>query len=152
LATRPIFKRLPYNLTSEKLEEWDLSNLDVPYKIEDTITITNAGRTMTNGAQDFISNADFMLDGSTLYMVADTHPFEGNALSFVADMSTISTIVIDPANITMSINNCTWQTYSTVSRESTGFDKNHNCGFISNSYGAKILTVSKFCTLKHGIL
>ena len=115
-----------YNLTCTKVQEWDLSNLDTP-------TLITATNLSNNGTNDFISNADFALSNNTLYMVCDTHPFGGNLLNCVPDTSTIYSCARDGS--TESLNSVTWNKITSLDVNTTGFQKNHNCGLYRTLQG-----------------
>ena len=115
-----------YNLTCTKVQELNLSNLD---NIESlgTITLSN------NGTNDFISNADFAIDGNNLYMVCDTHPFGGNLLNCVPNTSNIYRCSWDGS--LSSLESVNWELVFSINPSKTNFEKNHNCGLNRNEFG-----------------
>lgn len=126
-----------YNRTDTKVELWDLSNLNNPQQIFKT-NLSN------NGMNDFISNADFAIKDSTLYMICDTHPFTGKLLNNISDVSTIYTTEISDFANSNNYSSCTWSKLNKIS----SFQKNHNAGFFRDEFGnlkeQKILYTSAF--------
>ncbi|MCQ2979473.1 MAG: hypothetical protein MJ245_06735 [Clostridia bacterium] len=119
-----------YNLTSEKVALYDLSNLNNPVLLN-SVTVTN------NGTGDFISNGDFSISGSEIYMVCDHHPYGGSVLSCIPDTSNIYSISLKDPNdanqILSDLQNGTWCYRSSLN----GYRKNHNACFIT--YGNGVL-------------
>lgn len=129
-----------WNLTSELVEVWDLSNLDNPVNLGKA-TVSNSG------TGDFISNADYCYDinSGTLYMVSDVHPFSSGVLGNIADSSRVCSTSVNLADVN-SMANCSWSVIKVIDSSDTGHDKNHNAGFIRDSFGHVSGTPSVLCT------
>lgn len=112
-----------WNLTSTKCAVYDLSNLNNPVYIDCT-TVNNAGLTqIDDNSPDFMSNADFALSGTTMYVVCDTHPFGLGLLDCIPTVSKIYKTDIDIANLLGSLKTCMWDEVCRIDNAS----KNHNC-------------------------
>lgn len=116
-----------YNLTSEVAEVWDLSDLNNPVKQGEVTVASPSG--------DFISNADFALSGSTLYMVCDNHPFNGGTLSNVAHQSKVYQTTVNTADILNSLAGCSWSEVYTINQGVSGYSRNHNVGLFRDASG-----------------
>lgn len=123
-----LYTKGEWNLLSEIAEVWDLSNLNNPVKLSETV-ISCAGM------GDCISNADFALQGNRIYMICDTHPFSGSFLSIVSDASSIYSTDIDLNNPTESLSCCEWTREYAIDSSVSSFMKNHNSGFVRDVYG-----------------
>lgn len=117
-----------YNLTSQIVELWDLSNLNNPTKLWKT-TLSN------NGTNDFVSNADFVYENNILYMICDTHPFGEGILSNIPNKTNIYKTYISDFYATNSYVNCEWEYVYSLDKDSTSYEKNHNACFVRNKYG-----------------
>lgn len=129
-----------YNLTSQKVRVMELSDLNKPVLLTE-MTVPNEGTIQLNGYTDFISNADFAYRDGILYMVCDTHPYgldiyENGRLiarnsSITPDRSSVYSMPLDLEKFNWS----KWKRETYIDKERTGYDKNHNCGFVRDSYG-----------------
>ena len=115
-----------YNLTSTKVSELDLSNLDNP-TILNTVVLSN------DGTNDFISNGDFAISGNTLYMICDTHPFGSGMLDCVPSGSAVYSCIWDYS--VESLSSVTWVKIADVNNSTSGYGRNHNCGLYRDVYG-----------------
>lgn len=116
-----------WNLTCEIVELWNLSDLNNPIKLGEAM--------MKNPNNNFISNADFALQGTTLYMVCDKHPFDNGILNNIPNESNIYRTNIDLNNIISSLQNCSWEQIFNINSNITSHKRNHNIGFFKDSYG-----------------
>jgi hypothetical protein len=117
-----------YNITSQIVELWDLSNLNNPTKLWKT-TLSN------NGTNDFVSNADFVYENNILYMICDTHPFREGILSNVPNKTNVYKTHIKDFYDLNSFSNCFWEYVYSLDKISTSYEKNHNACFVRNKYG-----------------
>lgn len=134
------YTRGTWNLTSEIVEVYDLSNLDSPVNLGKA-TVSNSG------TGDFISNADFCYNTntSTLYMVSDVHPFSNGILSNIPSSSRVCSTIVNLSDVE-SIANCNWSTIKYIDRSVTGHARNHNAGFIRDSFGHTNCLPSVLCS------
>lgn len=120
-----------WNLTCTKCALYDLSDLN-NIQYFDSATVSNSGLLQLDGiSQDFLSNGDFALSGSTLYVVCDTHPFGNGVLSCVPEVSKIYCTTIDISCFLSSLENCEWELLYEVSEG----DKSHNNGLFRDERG-----------------
>lgn len=129
-----------YNLTSQKVRIMELSDLNQPVLLTE-MTVPNEGTVQLNGYTDFISNADFAYRDGMLYMVCDTHPYgldiykNGRLIarnsSITPDRSSVYSMPLDLEKFNWS----KWKRETYLDKEKTRYDKNHNCGFVRDSYG-----------------
>lgn len=126
---------VPYNDIGAGFEVWDLSNMNEPKQLSERVRVSDKGLINLYGQPDFITNADFMLDGETLYMYVDTHPYSGKALQIVADETTVYKMDVDLSRLPQSIAGGQWVKVKAINQELTGFSKNHDVGFVRDWYG-----------------
>lgn len=122
-----LYTRGTYNLTCEFAELYDLSDLNSPVKIGETV--------VNNVPDDFISNADFAISGNTIYMTCDSHPFRAGTLSNVADCSSVYAADIDVNDVIGSLSKCAWSRVYSVDASVSGHMRNHNTGLFRDEYG-----------------
>lgn len=120
-----------YNLTSQVVELWNLSNLNKPIKIWST-TLNDLGM------NDFISNADFIYNDNELYMICDNHPFDSKILSNIPNSISIYKTNIEDFFSQHSFEKCKWNYVYKIDKNITNYEKNHNSCFVRTFYGEYI--------------
>ena len=117
-----------YNLTSQIVELWDLSNLNNPIQLW-TTSLSN------KGTNDFISNADFVYKDNILYMTCDVHPFGNGILSNIPNKTNIYKTYINDIYNKNSFVDCKWEIVYTLDENTTSYKKNHNTCFVRDKFG-----------------
>lgn len=123
-------------------EEWDLSNLNNPKKLASK-DVTNTGVTNASGGIDVINNADFAYDPATknLICVKEDSPYANNGgVNWITGSNTLIYMELDkdetsPMHTIVSDSNATWKKFQTISKNTTGFERNHNMGLVTDEYG-----------------
>lgn len=121
-------------------EKWDLSNLDNPVKLKDG-HVTIKGLKNLNGGQDIFSNADFAYDSvnKRFYVVADSRPFEDTYPNFIASSNKVAYIYDgnseEIGDVLFNAVGTSWNQIDEIDKSSTGFDRNHNSGILTDEYG-----------------
>lgn len=95
--------------------------------------VTTDGKTKIMVPSDFVSNGDFAVEGNTLYLTCDTHPFSGGALSFISDTQSVYAMSWDRTFDGLS--NQSWSKVTGIGQSATGHAKNHNGGFCRDGCG-----------------
>lgn len=113
------------------VDEWELSNLNDPQKIK-TETVSTSGLYNLNGNRDFMNNADLVYDteNNVFYASSDCHPNPSDAPNYISSHFRVSYFRKEN-----DFSNMKWRTVLTVSKENTGFDRNHNTGILRDEYG-----------------
>ena len=113
------------------LDEWDLSSLDAPQKIK-TEAVSKRGLVDLVGNGDFMNNVDLLYDAHAkrYYAVSDCHPNPTETPSFISSHFRINYCTEGASFVTRN-----GFTLETVSPTVTGFERNHNAGFLRNPYG-----------------
>lgn len=123
-------------------EEWDLRDLNNPVKLSST-DISNMGVTSASGTNDVINNADFAYDPSSnrLICIKEDFPYPTNGnTNWITGSNTLMYMDLDideasPMN-TLAVNpKKTWIVFANVTKNSTGFERNHNCALVTDEYG-----------------
>ena len=130
------------NGTGTVCEEWDLSDLNNPVKLSQT-ELSNQGVTSAAGSTDCINNADFAYDPATKRIICIKedfpYPTDGNT-NWITGSNTLLYVQLDedevsPMNSITFGTKKTWIKFGTITKELTGFDRNHNCGLVTDEYG-----------------
>lgn len=128
--------------THEVAEEWDLSDLNNPIKLSST-NVSNIGVTSAAGTSDCINNADFAYDPAMnrLICIKEDFPYPTNGdTNWITGSNTLMYMDLDqneesPMH-TLAVNNTkSWICFGNVSKNSTGYERNHNCGLVTDEYG-----------------
>ena len=116
-------------------EVWDLSNLNAAVKL-DEFEVSRAGTKNREQNAETLSNADLAYDekSKTMYMITDCHPFD-SPVDIIADISDIYCVDLRSISDIKALASCTWSKCDSIGAKKTGFDKNHNTGFLRNGYG-----------------
>lgn len=128
--------------TREKVERWDLSNLNAP-KMEYRKEVTRRGIYQLNSSMSgIISNADFAYDpkNNEFYMISDTHPWDTtHKPSNLPSASRVAKLVdVDNGS---KVGDCfisgegKWQYKFQIDSQISGYMRNHNCCFVRDEYG-----------------
>lgn len=133
------------NGTTQQVEYWDFSNLNNPIKLEST-ELANLGVVNSQGAVDIINNADFAYDevNKRLFMVKEDSPYPSNGKTdWITGSNTILYLNLNLdknyiGETLFSKSSLRWEKVSSVTKDHTGFDRNHNFGLVTDSYGHMI--------------
>lgn len=139
--------------TYTRVERWDFTSLDTPKKVfENYKRVLTRGLKNLNGAQDYISNADFAYDPTSgrIYMIKDDHPTPDGAS--VSSGATIYYLEEDftnpdfyPGYTLFNIVGDAWNEMDHIDVSISGFDLNHNTGFVTDPYGWTLSSKSIDC-------
>lgn len=139
--------------TYTRVEKWDFSSLDQPTMISDSYKrVITRGLKNLNGNQDYISNADFAYDATSgrIYMIKDDHPMPEGAS--VSSSSTIYYLEEDftnpdfyPGYTLFNVVGDAWNEMDHIDISVSGFDLNHNTGFVTDPYGWTLSNKSIDC-------
>ncbi len=143
------------------VEEWDLSNLNNPIKLASS-ELSNIGVTNASGGIDCINNADFAYDPTTknLICVKEDSPYATNGnVNWITGSNTLLYMELDQDETspmhTLMVNNAkSWTSFGTITKSTTGFERNHNMGLVTDEYGwvlsstkiGVVYTMSMLCT------
>lgn len=78
-------------------------------------------------------------------MVSDVHPFSNGILSNIPSSSRVCSTIVNLSNVE-SIANCNWSTIKYIDSSVTGHARNHNAGFIRDSFGHTNCLPSVLCS------
>ena len=123
-------------------EEWDLRDLNNPIKISST-DVSNIGVTSASGGIDVINNADFAYDPATkrLICVKEDFPYPSDGgTNWIPSSNTLMYFELDADEVsplnTLAVNpKKTWISFGTITKNATGYPRNHNCGLVTDEYG-----------------
>lgn len=127
--------------TYTEVREYDLSDLSSP-------SLVRTKKVSTYGLNDTVlCNADFAYDNvnKRILMVKGRQPFgkDGKTPSFIAD--TLDVYAMDDSSSTNKLdeifkgnNAVDWVKIGSIDKSLTGFDRNHNAGFVTDPYGSTI--------------
>ncbi len=129
--------------TYSRVIKYDMSNLNDIKKLKEK-DISTFGT-----SDSFINNADFAYDPTykRILMVKGITPFgsDGKYPNFVEDK--LEVYAMDDSSseekfdeIFLGNNSNRWSRLGTINKLTTGFDRNHNPGFVTNEYGETIET------------
>ena len=128
------------NATRIVAETWDLSNLNNPTMIGNSVRISTNGLTQKDGTIDYVlNNADFAYDPVTqrMYMIRDGHP-NHTVNPSVSDTAQICYADFNPNSPTVggNISNTTaWKLLKQINPSDTGLERNHNTALVRDEYG-----------------
>ena len=128
--------------THTVVEEWDLRDLNNPVKLSST-EVTNVGVSSASGSSDVINNADFAYDPTSnrLICIKEDFPYATNGnTNWLTATNTLMYFELDENEVspmnTLAVNpKKTWITFASISKNSTGYERNHNCGLVTDEYG-----------------
>jgi hypothetical protein len=128
------------NATRIVAEKWNLSNLNNPILLSDTIRLSTNGLKQVNGATDYVlNNADFAYDPGTerMYMIRDGHPSAAVSPTVSTEVQLCYTEVnINDKSIGGNLSgSTTWKTHKVLNESVTGLARNHNAGLVTDAYG-----------------
>lgn len=119
-------------------ETWEISNLDAPVKLQESI-VPNTGYVNSLGKADVIGNADFCYDTkrNTLYAVSDMRVRGTFQPTYISDSFPVLEAHLADSNLFehrfhLSFS---WSTKVIINQAESGFVKNHNPGIVRNPYG-----------------
>ncbi len=125
--------------TGTIIERWDFSDLLNPVLEEERI-MTERGLVNLLGGQDFANNADFIYDPETdrVYMVTEDHPHDSEYPDFIT--TSLKVVFMhgnggEPGNVLFNPEGRSWNEIAKINHSVTGFDRNHNSGFLRDPYG-----------------
>jgi hypothetical protein len=97
------------------------------------VQISTAGLTGTDGSQDVLNGFDMVYDPTTdlFYTVREEHPYPTDDPFNIGDSVQIDSI---PGSDIWN-GTGTWTDQGTIGPSLTGFARNHNAGFLRNTYG-----------------
>ena len=119
------------------VEEWDFSNLDNPELLRET-------KLGDGGAIGIFNNADFAYDpvNNCIYCIKEDHingwyPSDGgvNWISASNSIFYVSCLSTDNEFCDCLFRNHSWAKVITIGKSATSFDRVHNCGIVTDSYG-----------------
>ena len=118
--------------THTMVEKWDLSDLNTPQKMTETVKLSETGLKTLTGKQDIINNASFVYDAESkrFYASSDCHPNPSDAPDFIS-----SDFRVTYFNDTGDFSKVTWRELCTIGADETGFARNHNTGILRDGYG-----------------
>ncbi len=127
-----------------EVQRWDFS-VENP-KPEFTVKVPTAGLYDLNGAASSLVNADFGFDEATnrFYAVSDVGPHPSDAdPDFISGSFRVVWLEDTPVSteghvvgdVFRDAPNSKWQTVATVGKGTTGKDRNHNPGLVTDKYG-----------------
>ena len=128
--------------TREKVERWDLSNLNDP-KMEFSKYITSKGIYQLNSSRaGIISNADYAYDpiNNEMYMISDTHPWDSENEPVVLPLASRVAKLTEVDNgskvgDTFISGEGRWEYVAEINSQISGFNRNHNCCLVRDAYG-----------------
>ena len=117
--------------TRQMVDEWDLTNLDAPSRIQ-TETLSTRGLLNLNSESDFMNNADFVYDAeqNRFYAVSDCHPNPTDTPNYIASHCRVTYFTAG-----RSFTDIIWSRFKTIAPKDTGFPRNHNAGILRDAYG-----------------
>lgn len=110
----------------------DFSNMSKPI-IGEEIEVGTEGLTEIDGSHPVLNNADFSLDRKNmrLYLIRDRHPNGNDAPDFISSQLQIAYCDVGSDYLPKS----KWTVFANISKEYTGYPKNHNACLVSDRYG-----------------
>ncbi len=123
-------------------EEWDLSNLNNPIRLSSN-NLSPIGVTNAVGGADSINNADFAYDPATnrLICIKEDFPYPTNGeTNWITGSNTLMYMELDeneetPMHTLATNTSKTWIVFGNISKNSTGYERNHNAGLVTDEYG-----------------
>ena len=127
--------------TSTYVERWDLSDLDNPEKLNETM-INNTGVVNASGMSDVINNASFAYDETfhRLYVVKEDFPYPEDSISWITGANTVLFVQLNDSDeyvgeTLFTSNSYRWQVIQSITYNRTGFFRNHNMCIVTDAYG-----------------
>lgn len=95
--------------------------------------VTTAGLTGSDGAGDWLNDADFAYDPSRdrFYAVREQHPYPADEPNYIG--SSVQVVSISGASIWNG--GGTWNVEGAIAPALTGFARNHNAGIVRTEFG-----------------
>lgn len=123
-------------------EEWDLTNLNQPTKLS-SVELSSIGVTNASGGVDCINNADFAYDpvSKHLICVKEDSPYATNGnVDWITGSNTLLYMELDqdetsPMHTIITNKTKSWVSFSKITKSTTGYERNHNMGLITDEYG-----------------
>lgn len=116
------------------LEEWDLTNLDNPKKLNET-------KLTSGGEIEVLNNADFAYDPveKRIYCIKEDHPNPTNGgVNWISGSNSVwyvSGLETDLENADCLFRNHSWAKLGTINPQITGYERNHNAGILTDEFG-----------------
>ncbi len=119
------------------LEEWDFYDLDHAKKLRET-RLSDNGVVNASGEKDVINNADFAYDPhlKRMYCIKEDfgYPTDGG-VDWIAGSNTLLYIDLGDKGIDALFGTHRWEVGGQITRNTTGFFRNHNMGIVTDVYG-----------------
>ena len=130
------------NGTYTQVEYLDLSDLNNPIRISSE-RVSNLGVVNASGISDVINNASFAYDAynNRLYVIKEDFPYTNHdGFDWITSSNTLMYLDLNDLDEfvgeTLFVGtNLKWVTVESITQNSTGYYKNHNCGLITDEYG-----------------
>jgi len=119
------------------VQKWDFSNINNPVLLKEAILPNGPGNMIVN-------NADFAYDErtNTIYCLCEDHTTSWAPSSGGVDWLVGGNLLFsyklndnDINKFDSLFNNFSWQKCGSVDKSVTGFERNHNCGIVTDEYG-----------------
>ena len=97
------------------------------------IVVSTAGLTEIDGSTPVLNNADFLLDTANrrMYLIRDRHPNGSETPDFISSQLQIAYCDTDENSLPVG----NWTVFANISKEHTGYVKNHNACLAANRFG-----------------
>ncbi|MDR1789437.1 MAG: hypothetical protein LBR12_03690 [Opitutaceae bacterium] len=127
--------------TGQRVEEWDLSNLNAPVLLFSS-NLNNSGTAQLDSpVPDYLSNASVAYDAARarFLMLCDTHPWDNSIeptnIPTTSRLHALKDIPgVTPGSVFQSLN-YTWKILHDLDPVTTGFPRNHNTAIVRDPFG-----------------